>query len=261
MKEAPAVGVGDRVRFYYNHERHGLMSVVALVTHTPGNGFITLEYTDPDLDALYPVSAVLSTMVRLARFSPLPADGAWTSVVLYKNHKKRTPTFQTKGAQQPKDASRPRVTSVVAHTHSAEKSVEPGSDLWQMVKVFGPKVPVQTVPLVVPKKMSSKHDMQATISASVMSGAWRGDVKTPVARKQKTEDLIARASGYARTIALMQNSVTSTDVFNKLKEQGIDTSGVDPRFMGAVFRQRGWKRVGYSPCGSHGRAVSVWTLA
>lgn len=100
---------------------------------------------------------------------------------------------------------------------------------------------------------------QAAITNSVMTGAWRGEPASIKKTVSKSE-LVSTAYSIACDIARTKNEVTSTDVLAALRDAGVDTSGVDPRFIGAVFRKRGWRRVGSRACGSHGRSVSVWAL-
>lgn len=72
--------------------------------------------------------------------------------------------------------------------------------------------------------------------------------------------LIEGAKQIALDIAFQFGTVTSTKVLDTLKDDPdlrhlLD--GVDPRFMGAVFR-KGWERVGFDNSGSHKRPVTVW---
>lgn len=72
----------------------------------------------------------------------------------------------------------------------------------------------------------------------------------------------AKSIRLARDVAAMlvkhQGVVTSADVHGFLRRNHASAiAGLDPRFLGAVFR-RGWKRKGYRSQGSHGRPVSVW---
>ena len=52
--------------------------------------------------------------------------------------------------------------------------------------------------------------------------------------------------------------VTSSDVFEPMRRLDILPKNVDPRWMGAVFRRKCWKRVGYVNGGSHLRPISIW---
>lgn len=73
--------------------------------------------------------------------------------------------------------------------------------------------------------------------------------------------LISVAFNVARDIALSEGRVTSTDVLHRLRADptwGPRIANVDPRFMGPVFRRKCWRRIGYTPNGSHGRPVSIW---
>ena len=76
-------------------------------------------------------------------------------------------------------------------------------------------------------------------------------------------DLISRAAQIAREIATESGTVTSSAVLAVLRRECPQSmTGIDCRFMGAVFRRgRGWLRLGWSPEGSHSRPVSVWKLA
>ena len=99
------------------------------------------------------------------------------------------------------------------------------------------------------------------------------DFHTRMAREKKKRDealdlleerraeLIAVAKKTALDIALRTGTVTSTEVFERLRNEGwgAHLDAVDPRFMGAVFRKGGgWERVGYVQIGSHGRPVAQW---
>jgi hypothetical protein len=56
--------------------------------------------------------------------------------------------------------------------------------------------------------------------------------------------------------------VTSVEVFAEMRAQGYDTAldMVDPRWMGAVFREDIWTRSGFETTGSHRRPVAIWKL-
>jgi hypothetical protein len=74
-------------------------------------------------------------------------------------------------------------------------------------------------------------------------------------------ELVDEAFSIAKTYAQMHGSVTSTIVFRimrqfpNLEEQLEDK---DPRFMGAVFRRKGWEEIGQTKSGSHNRRVPIW---
>jgi hypothetical protein len=72
-------------------------------------------------------------------------------------------------------------------------------------------------------------------------------------------DLVAVARSVANRIAIRNGTVTSPEVLAEMRAIGLGDAldTVDRRFMGCVFRT-GWKRVGYSPEGSHKRPVAVW---
>lgn len=72
--------------------------------------------------------------------------------------------------------------------------------------------------------------------------------------------LIARAKEIAFSLASRNGKVTSPEVVAVLREEkfkGINQ--VDMRFMGCVFRS-GWKRIGFTPRGSHCQPISVWEI-
>lgn len=74
--------------------------------------------------------------------------------------------------------------------------------------------------------------------------------------------LIEIASRIARRLCQEQGQVTSTDVFREMRDDYRELmADVDPRWMGAVFRKRGWRCLGYRQDGSHGRPVPIWTEA
>lgn len=90
--------------------------------------------------------------------------------------------------------------------------------------------------------------------------------KTEIEKRDEVLDALAKyrgdAIGLAKKAALViyehQGQVTSSDVLGYMRRNfGKRIEGLDPRFMGAVFRY-GWKRKGYRAQGSHGRPVSVW---
>lgn len=74
--------------------------------------------------------------------------------------------------------------------------------------------------------------------------------------------------GYKLALQLCQQNgeVTSVQVFDALNMAAqsdpalkLKLSSVDPRWMGAVFREsRGWERMGWVSSGSHKRPVAVW---
>jgi len=73
--------------------------------------------------------------------------------------------------------------------------------------------------------------------------------------------LIRKAGEIALRIAHRKGNVTSVEVFDELKREGLGPmlTLYDPRWIGAVFRSgNGWRKQGYSTDGSHGRPVSVW---
>lgn len=77
--------------------------------------------------------------------------------------------------------------------------------------------------------------------------------------------LIATARQIAVEIAQAQGTVTSPEVARVLQERWPGClSGVDTRFLGAVFRtSQGdcpFTPVGWTNTGSHARPVRVWTL-
>jgi hypothetical protein len=83
-------------------------------------------------------------------------------------------------------------------------------------------------------------------------------------RRTYRAGLVEVARGIARRMATENGSVTSTQVLDALRadpDWSLRVAEVDARFMGLVFRsEREWKRVGWSPDGSHSRPVSVWEL-
>lgn len=79
-------------------------------------------------------------------------------------------------------------------------------------------------------------------------------------RKHRSE-LIVAAFIAARRHEAKHGEVTSTDVLAALRADPamkIRLAGKDTRFMGAVFRRKGWKRLRWDPKGSHCRPVAVW---
>lgn len=75
-------------------------------------------------------------------------------------------------------------------------------------------------------------------------------------------ELLGIADRLAREIAMRDGSVTSVAVLVALRDRGFAPllADVDPRFIGAVFRRAGWRRLRWEPIGSHGRPVPVWAL-
>jgi hypothetical protein len=72
-------------------------------------------------------------------------------------------------------------------------------------------------------------------------------------------ELVAEAFKLAH--AIMHGTVTSTIVFQLMRqfpELAEKLDDVDPRFMGVVFRKKGWEEVGMIKSGSHGRRVPIW---
>lgn len=63
-------------------------------------------------------------------------------------------------------------------------------------------------------------------------------------------------------LARRRNRVTSVEVFAEMRAQGYDEAldAVDPRWMGAVFREEIWQREGWETTGSHRRPVAIWSL-
>lgn len=75
-------------------------------------------------------------------------------------------------------------------------------------------------------------------------------------------DLIAVADRIARRLVRENGVVTSSDVFREMRASGFQLDGYDPRWMGAVFRTgKGWRKIGYTPDGSHSRPVAIWEEA
>jgi hypothetical protein len=73
--------------------------------------------------------------------------------------------------------------------------------------------------------------------------------------------LIRRATEIALKLATDTGTVTSVQVFDVMRSEGLGPmlDEVDPRWIGAVFREgNGWRRKTYISDGSHGRPVSVW---
>lgn len=72
--------------------------------------------------------------------------------------------------------------------------------------------------------------------------------------------LINLAKDFALRLFRAKGCVTSSEVLFLLRSEVPEMlDGIDPRFMGAVFRN-GWVRIGYEPLGSHCRPVAVWRL-
>lgn len=66
------------------------------------------------------------------------------------------------------------------------------------------------------------------------------------------------ARDIARKLEQEKGSVSSSEVLFILRAEIPEMlEGIDPRFMGAVFRN-GWTRAGYELTGSHCRPVSIW---
>lgn len=94
-----------------------------------------------------------------------------------------------------------------------------------------------------------------------MNAEKRGRDAALDALEDRRADLITTATDIAMAHAIKHGNVTSVDVFDELRKRNTDLGGVDPRWMGAVFREgKGWRRVGWAQLGSHGRAVAVWEL-
>lgn len=75
-----------------------------------------------------------------------------------------------------------------------------------------------------------------------------------------TAELIEAAHEVAVELSEVNGSVTSPHVLRAMRQtkHAGAVAAADRRFMGAVFRRPGWRRVGYSSEGSHCRPVSVW---
>ena len=61
--------------------------------------------------------------------------------------------------------------------------------------------------------------------------------------------------------AEMHGTVTSPIVLEIIKgvpDLAKELEAVDPRFIGGVFRRKGWTKVGVTNQGSHGREVPIW---
>jgi hypothetical protein len=74
-------------------------------------------------------------------------------------------------------------------------------------------------------------------------------------------DILDAARQAAMDLIILNGRVTAPEVFTLMRERGFEEvlSRVDPRFMGAVFREgQGWRRVGWENKGSHRRPVSIW---
>jgi hypothetical protein len=74
--------------------------------------------------------------------------------------------------------------------------------------------------------------------------------------------LIEAAREIATYIAWRTGRVTSPEVLSVLMRSQWRqvVQGVDRRFMGPVFRDKRWRRIGWEPTGSHGRPVAIWAL-
>lgn len=68
--------------------------------------------------------------------------------------------------------------------------------------------------------------------------------------------------GTAAALHIMsaKGRVTSVEVVAQLRAQGHGAmlDSIDARWIGAVFRGGGWKRIGWEATGSHARPVAVW---
>jgi hypothetical protein len=75
-------------------------------------------------------------------------------------------------------------------------------------------------------------------------------------------ELVHEAKRIAFLIASSHGKVTSVQVHRELWLQHQEAmQGVDPRFLGCVFRDGGvWERLGWESTGSHRRPVAVWGL-
>ena len=82
--------------------------------------------------------------------------------------------------------------------------------------------------------------------------------------EQARSGLITAAKTQASIIYLTNGRVTSVEVTEAMRAagHGAAMAGVDPRWMGAVFRSgTGWVRIGWEPTGSHSRPVAIWGRA
>lgn len=284
MKEAPVVHVGDRVRYHYTEEgRKTLHSVVATVKAVYDRGGVVLDYEHAGLVRRYGRSAYgeLHRMTTAAWFSSEPRDGSWSEVVWSQHARPKTPRFAVASMDSPVEASKqPSVWANVPkptppddlHVTAVDVVPNKNDDVFDDVLHVTKDVLSSMGPFKLGKHIlthSHKYEkksrdeglelFQAAITNSVMTGAWRGEPASIKKTVSKSE-LVSTAYSIACDIARTRNEVTSTDVLAALRDAGVDTSGVDPRFIGAVFRKRGWRRVGSRACGSHGRSVSVWAL-
>jgi hypothetical protein len=82
------------------------------------------------------------------------------------------------------------------------------------------------------------------------------------ALEEHRAEVIELARGVARTLALQHGRVTSSGVLQAMRDQGMgdEIDAVDRRFMGCVFRGRGWQQIGWETSGSHRRRQPVWAL-
>ena len=74
--------------------------------------------------------------------------------------------------------------------------------------------------------------------------------------------LVEIAREIAVRLAQRRSRITSVEVFAEMRAQGYDEAldAVDPRWMGAVFREEIWFREGWETTGSHRRPVAIWSL-
>lgn len=94
-----------------------------------------------------------------------------------------------------------------------------------------------------------------------MNTAKRGPRDEAIARHEHTRRvLIDVAETYARDLAKTNGGVTAPEVLAAMRRTGWedDMRGLDPRWVGAVFRRAGWCAISTVPQGSHGRRVPVW---
>lgn len=83
--------------------------------------------------------------------------------------------------------------------------------------------------------------------------------------EEKRDALVSLAYCIAVKLAKQHGTVTAPQVFAELAQdpRAVEMmAGKDPRWMGAVFRKgKGWRRVGWTEGGSHGRPVAIWERA
>lgn len=76
------------------------------------------------------------------------------------------------------------------------------------------------------------------------------------------KNLIVTAKSVAKMLASKNGEVTSPEVVKYIKDNKLSNyiDDVDKRFMGVVFRDKGWYRVRFDNKGSHHQPISVWKL-